>query len=108
MKGVSVDKLEVFINDLDVVIKEIRDGLIDKNRKYGDSILSPVKVFAKGSTKDLINSRLDDKISRMISAQPDDEEGISELKRDIMGYLLIDKIFDKREKELQNAAINRS
>jgi hypothetical protein len=78
-----------FIQDLDEVIGGIRAVLIDKNRKYGDSVLSPKRIFSRASLMEQIDVRLDDKISRLASAQGDDAE---DAELDLLGYLLIKRI----------------
>jgi hypothetical protein len=78
-----------FTSDLDAVLTEIRTILRDKNRKYGDSALSPVRIFSKSSNIEQINVRLDDKLSRLTSGQLDDDEDV---ELDLIGYLLIKRI----------------
>lgn len=50
-------------------IKEITDAMKDllvyKNEKYGDSALNPINIFYQGNCADSIMIRLDDKISRI-------------------------------------------
>lgn len=91
---------ENFKKDLDTVLFEIRSALIEKNRKYGDSVLSPVRVFSKSAINEQIAVRLDDKLSRIVSSQSDEDEDVYQ---DIIGYLLIREIFKLREKEIQDA-----
>lgn len=67
----------------------IRDMLLEKNRKYGDSALNPVRVFSKASTDEQIKVRLDDKLSRLKSAQSDEDEDVID---DLIGYLVLYKI----------------
>lgn len=85
---------QVFIDDLDHVLAEIRATMIDKNRKYGDSALSPVRIFSKANSIEQIRVRLDDKISRMASGQQDEDEDV---EQDMMGYLLLLRIARNRE-----------
>lgn len=67
----------------------VRDILIEKNRKYGNSALQPCRVFSKSDTIEQINVRIDDKLSRIMSSQPDDTED-SEL--DLIGYLILKRV----------------
>ena len=46
----------------------IRDLLLDKNQKYGDSALQPKRVFYKGDAVNSILIRLDDKIGRIMAS----------------------------------------
>lgn len=67
-------------------IVEICDGMKDlllyKNQKYGDSALSPKRIFYKGDSADSIKIRLDDKLGRVINCN---ETRINDVA-DIIGY----------------------
>jgi len=67
----------------------IRDILTEKNRKYGNSALQPCRVFSKAGTIEQINVRIDDKLSRIMSAQPDDTE---DAELDLIGYLILKRV----------------
>jgi len=71
----------------------IAEMLCDKNRKYGDSALNPVRVFSKCSAIEQINVRIDDKLSRLRSAQDDDAE---DAEMDLIGYLILKRIAKRR------------
>lgn len=71
----------------------ISEMLCEKNRKYGDSALDPVRVFSRCDALEQINVRLDDKLSRLRSGQGDDTED-SEL--DLIGYLILKRIAKRR------------
>lgn len=45
--------------------RKLAETLIDKNRAYGNSALSPLRIFSKASNTEQIRVRLDDKISRL-------------------------------------------
>ena len=62
----------------------IRDLLLDKNQKYGDSALQPKRVFYKGDAVNSILIRLDDKIGR-IMANTENTPRINDVA-DIIGY----------------------
>ena len=47
----------------------IKDLLLYKNKKYGDSALHPENVFYKGEASSSIMIRLDDKLSRVRNGQ---------------------------------------
>ena len=68
---------------------DIRDMLLDKNRKYGDSALDPVRIFSRATPVEQILVRLDDKLSRLRSAQSDEDEDVID---DLIGYLVLLKI----------------
>ena len=71
----------------------IQGMLLDKNRKYGDSALSPVRVFSRADTIEQINVRIDDKLSRIRSGQADDDE---DAEKDLIGYLILKRVARKR------------
>ena len=72
------------------VLLEIKDLLIAKNKKYGNSALEPLGVFSKLSAKDGLLVRIDDKLKRIKngSLDHDDEDVIN----DLIGYLVLLKI----------------
>lgn len=71
----------------------IAEMLCEKNRKYGDSALNPVRVFSRCDAMEQINVRLDDKLSRLRSAQGDDTE---DAEMDLLGYLILKRIAKRR------------
>lgn len=64
------------------VLDKMKDVLLYKNQKYGDSALHPKKRFYKGDSTNSIKIRLDDKISRVENC---DEIRINDVA-DIIGY----------------------
>lgn len=92
-----MDKQEQFQLDLDTVLFGIRELLIEKNRKYGDSALSPSRIFSRASSKEQIKVRIDDKLTRLANQEPDDDE---DCVKDLLGYLILYKIAELREKNL--------
>jgi hypothetical protein len=71
-------------------LDEIRDLLIAKNLKYGNSALEPLGVFSKLSAKEGLLVRIDDKLKRIKngSLEKDDEDVVN----DLIGYLVLLKI----------------
>jgi hypothetical protein len=71
-------------------LDEIRDLLIAKNQKYGNSALEPLGVFSKLDAKEGLLVRIDDKLKRIKngSLERDDEDVIN----DLIGYLILLKI----------------
>jgi len=65
---------------------KIKNLLIEKNRSYGDSALSPVRVFSKASAEEQLLVRLDDKISRL--ARGTEFPGDDTLM-DLAGYVVL-------------------
>lgn len=73
----------------------IRDLLLTKNRKYGNSALQPVSIFYKGETGDALKVRIDDKLSRVLNRQDDEDEDVVD---DLIGYLVLYKVHLKMNK----------
>ena len=79
--------------------EDIKNMLLEKNRKYGNSALSPKRIFSKASTIEQIFVRIDDKLSR-IQNMGVTEGGASaeDAVKDLIGYLLLLRIeMKKRE-----------
>lgn len=86
-----------FIKDLDIVLSDIRSLLIEKNRKYGDAALTPVRMMSKASSSEQIKVRIDDKLSRIANQQTDEDEDVAQ---DLTGYLILLFISKLRESRL--------
>jgi hypothetical protein len=84
--------------EIATVCDGIKNLLLEKNLKYGDSAIDPSRIFSKASAVEQILVRIDDKLSRiskgagLIAA---DEDVVD----DLIGYLVLLKIAQKREKE---------
>lgn len=67
------------------VCDSVKNTLLEKNKRYGDSALKPMKVFSKLEAEDGICQRLDDKLSRIKNSE--------ELRKndvfDLIGYLTL-------------------
>lgn len=59
--------------------------LLEKNKRYGDSALNPVRIFSKQDTTTSIGIRVDDKISRIKNSSELRKNDVS----DIIGYLVL-------------------
>jgi hypothetical protein len=68
---------------------DIASMLIDKNISYGDSALSPIRVFSTSDSVEQLKVRIDDKLNRISNAQgyPGDND-----VDDMIGYLILLKI----------------
>jgi hypothetical protein len=77
------------INDINRACNEIRDMLMSKNLSYGDSALSPVRIFSKADATEQILVRIDDKLSRF--ARGKSYPGDNDID-DLIGYLVLLKI----------------
>mgnify|MGYP001616301021 CR=1 FL=1 len=89
----NLDNVQELIRQECEAVKEM---LLVKNRKYGNSAMRPLGVFSKLHPREQINVRLDDKLKRLQSLQPDDQK---DTKLDIIGYLILDRVLTKLEAE---------
>lgn len=78
-----------FAADLREVMASIEAMLIEKNHAYGDSALSPLRVFSRASPVEQLLVRVDDKLSRLALGNGQDTEDV---ELDLMGYLVILRI----------------
>jgi hypothetical protein len=67
----------------------IAQMLIDKNIAYGDSALSPVRIFSKSDPAEQLRVRIDDKLSRLMKGT--EYIGDNDID-DLIGYLVLLKI----------------
>ena len=75
-----------FPDQVDVTLKLIGDLLKEKNLKYGNSALDPMRVFSKASPEEQLLVRIDDKLSRMRNQKPNEDEDVV---LDLVGYLVL-------------------
>ena len=68
---------------------EIMEMLIKKNVSYGDSALSPIRIFSQSDNIEQIKIRIDDKINRVKNNQG--FAGDNDID-DLIGYLILLKI----------------
>lgn len=72
--------------------EEIKELLIEKNRKYGDSAVNPIRILSKSSNTEQILVRIDDKLNRIKNMQSDEDEDVI---TDLIGYLVLYKVAKK-------------
>ena len=87
-------KLTTTQEKISKVCDEIKEMLLEKNRKYGDSALNPIRIFAKSDTVEQLKVRIDDKLNRFKNIQKDDTEDVV---NDLIGYLILLKVAQKSE-----------
>ena len=68
---------------IESVFNNMRDLVLEKNKRYGDSALNPIKCFSKVSADESIRIRLDDKLKRIMNASEIRKNDVA----DIIGYL---------------------
>jgi len=75
----------------------IREMLLTKNRKYGNSALEPVKVGGVEIPAEMgILMRIGDKWKRWNNMQPDEDEDVVQ---DLIGYLILLRVERRQRKE---------
>lgn len=83
---------------------EVKELLLSKNAKYGDSALNPTRIFSKASAVEQILVRIDDKLSRIQSGAgllANDEDVLN----DLIGYLFLLKIALNRRESLASPRV---
>lgn len=73
----------------------IKELLLEKNRKYGNSALNPKRIFSKASFKEQLLVRIDDKLSRIANQSSDEDEDVY---KDLVGYLILLMVANKSVK----------
>lgn len=86
VKAAEPAKLTEVQSMIQTVCREVEELLIEKNRKYGNSALEPVRLFSKADPVEAIKVRIDDKLSRLRNEQNDEDEDVV---KDLMGYLVL-------------------
>jgi hypothetical protein len=74
-----------------LICDEVRDLLISKNQKYGDSALNPSRIFSRANAVEQLLVRIDDKLNRIQKGAgllANDEDVVM----DLIGYLVLLKI----------------
>ena len=82
-------------NDIARVCDDVKQLLLQKNMKYGDSALNPIRVLSKSGPTEQILVRIDDKLNRVKQGNilEDDEDVIM----DLIGYFVLLKIALERD-----------
>ena len=86
--NMAMNEIEMKIS---CVCDDIKELLIHKNRKYGNSALEPNRIFSKSSATEQLLVRIDDKLNRIMKGAgllATDEDVVN----DLIGYLVLLKI----------------
>jgi hypothetical protein len=83
--------------DIATTCDAIKALLLEKNRKYGDSALNPVRVFSQSDNIEQIRVRIDDKLSRLRNQQADEDEDVID---DLIGYLVLLKVAQMQQNRM--------
>lgn len=86
----TIDDLQIIIDLYNERVEDILNHLLDKNRKYGNSALNPIRIVSSENTVEQLYIRIDDKLNRVINRQNDEDE---DLPFDIAGYFILVYIY---------------
>ena len=78
------------------VCDRVKNLLLEKNMKYGDSALNPIRIMSQASNIEQILVRIDDKLNRLKQGNNllfDDEDVIM----DLIGYYVLLKVAIDRD-----------
>lgn len=78
------------------VCDAVKELLLEKNKKYGNSALAPARIFSRASSVEQLLVRIDDKLNRIQKGAgllANDEDVVM----DLLGYLVLLKIALKQE-----------
>ena len=82
--------------EIAAICDDVKELLLYKNKKYGNSALEPARIFSKASAVEQLLVRIDDKLNRIHKGAGligEDEDVIM----DLIGYLVLLKIGLKRQ-----------
>lgn len=68
------------------VCDEVKELLLAKNKAYGDSATSPLRIFSRANAEESLLVRIDDKLSRIARGH---EYGNDDTVLDLIGYLVL-------------------
>ena len=80
------------------ICEDVKELLLYKNKKYGNSALEPSRIFSKASAVEQLLVRIDDKLNRIQKGAgllAEDEDVVM----DLIVYLVLLKIGLKRESQ---------
>ena len=68
--------------------------LLEKNLRYGDSALRPIRLMSKADSAEALRVRIDDKLSRLARGSAGGEDVVL----DLLGYLVLLRIAERMAK----------
>jgi len=74
------------VEDIRRVVNRLGNLLIEKNERYGDSALDPIRLFSRSDALEQLKVRIDDKLSRVVRGKGLDDEDVL---FDLIGYLVL-------------------
>ena len=84
----EVNKMNESQKKISKKCEEIKSFLLQKNEQYGDSVLTPIRIFSKADDKEQLRVRIDDKLNRLLQGNASIEKDEDVIK-DLIGYLIL-------------------
>lgn len=84
------------VEDIRRVVNRLGNLLIEKNERYGDSALDPIRLFSRSDALEQLRVRIDDKLSRVVRGKGLEDEDVL---IDLIGYLVLLLVAMKRKNE---------
>jgi len=78
------------------VLERVADMIADKNKKYGDSALSPIQIFSRLDSSNALKVRIDDKLTRIANSGISDDT--EDTLMDLIGYMALLVVAVEKEK----------
>lgn len=91
-------------NDIITTIEQIKDLLLQKNKKYGNSALEPSRIFSQASTREQLYVRIDDKLTRIKNRNTKEIED-EDVILDLIGYLVLLKVHEMQQQRSSDFVI---
>jgi hypothetical protein len=73
-------------NKIQMITDSMNRVLLEKNRRYGDAVLSPKNIFSRLPAGEAIKVRLDDKLGRIMANEGEPRKNDF---FDLIGYLVL-------------------
>jgi len=80
---------------------EMAKFLINKNKRYGNSVARPLHVFSWLPPEEQIKARIDDKIKRIRYGHRTGRKDREDTIRDLAGYLILLMSYKSYEKDIE-------
>ena len=71
--------------DITLLLDNLKEFLLEKNKRYGDSALNPALIFSDVLAEEQIKNRIDDKLSRIKHSDELRKNDVA----DVMGYVVL-------------------
>jgi len=73
---------------IEEVCDNLKKLLVEKNKKYGNSALNPVRIFSNSDSNEQLLVRIDDKLNRIMNMK-NCQDSAKDTIIDLIGYLVL-------------------